>query len=142
MRKDLAELAEIHEEHDMGHTVAGWTGSIVCITGFAISGVAMTAASVPFFWIGAGVVVLGGALGWLLHQMGLGKEVGPRPVSERGMHWRPAPRTPGAPGAPRTSGAPEVPGGAVRSRTEPHVSARPARPVTAVQAASGTRPGL
>ncbi|WP_051753292.1 HGxxPAAW family protein [Streptosporangium amethystogenes] len=95
IRKDLAELAEIHEEHDMGHTVAGWTGSIVCITGFAISGLAMVAASVPFFWAGVGVVVLGGALGWLLHQMGFGKEIGPRPVSERGMRRRPAPRTAG-----------------------------------------------
>ncbi|WP_440070511.1 HGxxPAAW family protein [Streptosporangium sp. OZ121] len=90
IRKDLAELAEIHEEHDMGHTVAGWTGSIVCITGFAISGMAMVAASVPFFWVGAGVVALGGALGWLLHRMGLGKEIGPRPASERGMRRRPA----------------------------------------------------
>ena len=80
----------------MGHTVAGWTGSIVCIAGFAISGVAMTAASVPFFWIGAGVVALGGFLGRLLHRMGFGKEIGPRPASERGMRRRPVPRTPGA----------------------------------------------
>ncbi|GAA0826244.1 hypothetical protein ACFPKZ_25605 [Streptosporangium amethystogenes subsp. fukuiense] len=46
IREDFAELAEIHEEHDMGHTVAGWTGSIVCMTGFAISGLAMVAADV------------------------------------------------------------------------------------------------
>ncbi|MFF3443318.1 HGxxPAAW family protein [Streptosporangium sp. NPDC002721] len=127
IRKDLAELAEIHEEHDMGHTVAGWTGSIVCIVGFAISGVAMVAASVPFFWVGAGVVALGGALGWLLHQMGLGKEIGPRPVSERGMRWRPAPRTPGA----------------ARPRTEPLASTHPAQPMAAAaQVASSTRSGL
>ncbi|WP_436758412.1 HGxxPAAW family protein [Streptosporangium sp. V21-05] len=136
IRKDLAELAEIHEEHDMGHTVAGWTGSIVCITGFAISGVAMVAASVPFFWIGAGVVALGGALGWLLHQMGLGKEIGPRPASERGMHWRPASRTPGAV---------RLPGAATRSRTEPHphlsAPARPVQPTAAARITSGPRPG-
>ncbi|MEV4525711.1 HGxxPAAW family protein [Streptosporangium sp. NPDC049304] len=129
IRKDLAELTAIHEEHDMGHTVAGWTGSIVCIIGFAISGVAMTAADVLFFWIGAGVVILGGALGWLLHRLGFGKEIGPRPVSERGMRRRPAPRTPEAG---------EVPGEAARSRTEPHASVRPAQPVTVAQAASGT----
>lgn len=138
-RKDLAELAEIHEEHDMGHTVAGWTGSIVCITGFAISGVAMVAAGVPFFWIGAGVVALGGALGWLLHQMGLGKEIGPRPASERGMRRRPASRTPRTSG---TAGRAGIPGEAARSRTEPHPSARAAQPVTAAQITSGARSGL
>ncbi|MEV4377939.1 HGxxPAAW family protein [Streptosporangium sp. NPDC049644] len=95
IREDFAELAEIHEEHDMGHTVAGWTGSIVCMTGFAISGLAMVADGVVFFWAGVGVVVLGGALGWLLHRMGFGKEIGPRPVSERGMRRRRVPRTAG-----------------------------------------------
>ncbi|MER5645444.1 HGxxPAAW family protein [Streptosporangium sp. NPDC002524] len=142
--KDLAELAEIHEEHDMGHTVAGWTGSIVCITGFAISGVAMVVASVPFFWIGAGVVALGGALGWLLHRLGLGKEIGPRPASERGMRLRPAPRT------PKATGVAELREEAARSRTErePHLPAGTAQPVTALQPvttariSSGTRSGL
>ncbi|MGS2646767.1 HGxxPAAW family protein [Streptosporangium sp. LJ11] len=133
IRKDLAELAEIHEEHDMGHTVAGWTGSIVCITGFAISGVAMVSASVLFFWVGAGVVALGGSLGWLLHRMGFGKEIGPRPAAERGMRRRPASSAPGAV---------EPPGGAAGSRTEPRPPVLSAQPVTAVPVTSGTRSGI
>ncbi|MFF3073532.1 HGxxPAAW family protein [Kitasatospora sp. NPDC057936] len=75
-----------HGEHDMGHTVAGWTGSVVVILGSAVAGVALVAGSVPGLWAGGLVVALGAVAAWLLHVAGRGKPTGPRPPGQR--HWR------------------------------------------------------
>ncbi|MER7756504.1 HGxxPAAW family protein [Kitasatospora sp. NPDC097643] len=110
-----------HGDHDMGHTVAGWTGSVIAILGFTIAGAALILASPTGLWLGALVTALGGVASWLLHLAGRGKPTGPRPHHLR--HWRtPDPagrrghpdclgcrlagRTPVAAGEPDTSPAP------------------------------------
>ncbi|MEU6231964.1 HGxxPAAW family protein [Kitasatospora sp. NPDC047058] len=75
-----------HGDHDMGHTVAGWTGSAVATLGSAVAGVAFAAGSAAGLWLGAGLVVLGGLASWVLHLAGWGKPTGPRPHGRR--HWR------------------------------------------------------
>ncbi|MFC5663473.1 HGxxPAAW family protein [Kitasatospora misakiensis] len=121
-----------HGEHDMGHTVAGWTGTAVTTLGFAVAGVALVAGSVPGLWAGAAVTVLGALTAWALHLAGWGKPTGPRPPGLR--HWRtpdpagrrghpdclgcklagrrPAPSTAPAPTAPAPAGAPAPDAGA------------------------------
>ncbi|MED7953185.1 HGxxPAAW family protein [Kitasatospora sp. NPDC058201] len=75
-----------HGDHDMGHTVAGWTGTAIVVLGSAVAGVALIAGSAPGLWAGAGLTVLGALAAWLLHLAGRGKATGPRPPGRR--HWR------------------------------------------------------
>ncbi|WP_329488314.1 hypothetical protein OG618_17050 [Kitasatospora sp. NBC_01246] len=75
-----------HDEHDMGHTVAGWTGVAIAIAGSAVAGVAFAAGSAAAFWTGLAVAAAGAPAAWLLHLAGWGKATGPRPAGRR--HWR------------------------------------------------------
>ncbi len=75
-----------HADHDMGHTVAGWTGTAVVTLGFAVAGAAFVAGSGPGLWAGAALVLLGAVAAWVLHLAGRGKATGPRPRELR--HWR------------------------------------------------------
>jgi hypothetical protein len=75
-----------HDDHDMGHTVAGWTGSALVLTGSNVSGIGFAAGSLPALWLGLAVVGLGAVSTWLLHLAGWGKPTGPRPAVER--NWR------------------------------------------------------
>ncbi|MFJ7587803.1 HGxxPAAW family protein [Streptomyces sp. NPDC097617] len=75
-----------HGHVDLGHTVAGWTGTALALPGFAAAGVAVCAAWAPGIWIGLGVVAAAGIVTWLLHLAGWGKPSGPRP--EVDWDWR------------------------------------------------------
>jgi len=75
-----------HGDHDMGHTVAGWTGTAIATMGTAIMGVAFAAGSPAGLWSGGAVVVLAVLTTWGLHLAGWGKASGPRPPGRR--HWR------------------------------------------------------
>ncbi|WP_371501886.1 hypothetical protein OG871_33245 [Kitasatospora sp. NBC_00374] len=79
-------MSAMHGHHDMGHTVAGWTGSAIALAGFTVAGVAMCAGSAPGIWLGAALVALGAVATWLLHLAGWGKPSGPRPEAQWG--WR------------------------------------------------------
>ncbi|MEV7344155.1 HGxxPAAW family protein [Streptomyces sp. NPDC093544] len=74
-----------HGDHDMGHTVAGWTGTAMATVGTTILGVALAAGSPVGLWSGGAVVVLAALTTWLLHLAGWGKAGGPRPF---GHGWR------------------------------------------------------
>ncbi|MFJ6851530.1 HGxxPAAW family protein [Streptomyces sp. NPDC091271] len=75
-----------HGDHDLGHTVAGWTGTAIGVLGGAVLGVAVIATSAALLWLGLGVLVLAGAACWALHLAGWGKPTGPRPRSAQ--DWR------------------------------------------------------
>ncbi|MFJ4095546.1 HGxxPAAW family protein [Kitasatospora sp. NPDC089913] len=75
-----------HADHDMGHTVAGWTGTAVVTLGFAVAGAAFVAGSGSGLWAGAALILLGALAAWALHLAGRGKATGPRPPELR--HWR------------------------------------------------------
>ncbi|WP_432932742.1 HGxxPAAW family protein [Microbispora sp. CA-135349] len=79
-------MSGIHDDVDLGHTVAGWTGCVVVLCGCATVGVAMCAASLPGVWLGLGVIALGGLVTWALHLAGWGKPSGPRPPEQ--WDWR------------------------------------------------------
>ncbi|WP_235502450.1 MULTISPECIES: HGxxPAAW family protein [unclassified Kitasatospora] len=79
-------MSGMHGHHDMGHTVAGWTGSALVFAGFGTAGVAMCAAWLPGVWLGAGLVCAGALASWLLHLAGWGKPSGPRPAEQ--WDWR------------------------------------------------------
>jgi hypothetical protein len=55
-----------------GHTPAAWTGATITFIGFCIGGVFMVAADPIGFWVGIGVVFLGGIVGFVMKAMGLG----------------------------------------------------------------------
>ncbi|MGW5852419.1 HGxxPAAW family protein [Streptomyces sp. NPDC055254] len=75
-----------HGHVDLGHTVAGWTGTTLALVGCTGAGVAVCAAWTPGVWLGLGVVAVAGLVTWLLHLAGWGKPSGPRPEVE--WDWR------------------------------------------------------
>jgi hypothetical protein len=79
-------MSGAHGDCDMGHTVAGWTGTAVSLAGFATAGAAMCGASLPGIVLGVGLIGLGALVAWGLHLMGWGKPTGPRPRDE--WDWR------------------------------------------------------
>lgn len=75
-----------HGHVDLGHTVAGWTGTALALLGCTGAGVAVCTAWAPGIWLGLGLVALAGIVTWLLHLAGWGKPSGPRPESQ--WDWR------------------------------------------------------
>ncbi|QIQ01071.1 HGxxPAAW family protein [Streptomyces liangshanensis] len=75
-----------HGDVDLGHTVAGWTGTVVACAGTAGAGAALCAAWVPGIWLGLGVVAAGALATWVLHLTGWGKPPGPRTADQ--WDWR------------------------------------------------------
>ncbi|MFG2990334.1 HGxxPAAW family protein [Streptomyces sp. NPDC048257] len=75
-----------HGHVDLGHTVAGWTGTGLALLGFAGAGASVCAAWAPGIWIGLAVVAAAGVVTWLLHLAGWGKPSGPRPETD--WNWR------------------------------------------------------
>ncbi|MFD9903427.1 HGxxPAAW family protein [Streptomyces sp. NPDC059063] len=76
----------MHGDHDLGHTVAGWTGTAVAVLGSAVMGVALAVDSAAGLVLGGAVVALAALSTWLLHLAGWGKGTGPRPVAQQS--WR------------------------------------------------------
>ncbi|MFJ5777068.1 HGxxPAAW family protein [Streptomyces sp. NPDC093094] len=74
------------DEHDMGHTLAGWTGVAVASAGSALCGLGVVAVSGPLVLTGTAVLLLALLVTWALHLAGWGKPPGPRPAGQR--HWR------------------------------------------------------
>ncbi|MFG2710841.1 HGxxPAAW family protein [Streptomyces goshikiensis] len=75
-----------HGHVDLGHTVAGWTGTTLALLGCAGAGLALCAGWTPGIWAGLGLVAAAGLVTWPLHLAGWGKPSGPRPASE--WDWR------------------------------------------------------
>ncbi|GAA4880260.1 HGxxPAAW family protein [Kitasatospora terrestris] len=75
-----------HDHHDMGHTVAGWTGTAVAVFGTTATGLALIAGSTAGLIAGTALTALGSLAAWLLHLAGWGKPSGPRPPHAR--NWR------------------------------------------------------
>lgn len=75
-----------HGHVDLGHTVAGWTGTVLALLGSTGAGLAMCLAWTPGIWLGLGLVLVAGLVTWLLHLAGWGKPSGPRPAAE--WDWR------------------------------------------------------
>ncbi|MFB7330887.1 HGxxPAAW family protein [Streptomyces adustus] len=74
------------DEHDLGHTVAGWTGVGIAVSGFGLCGLAMVGASGLLALGGVAVLVLALLTTWMLHLAGWGKPTGPRPAAQ--WDWR------------------------------------------------------
>ncbi|MFF8828961.1 HGxxPAAW family protein [Streptomyces sp. NPDC015131] len=62
---------------DHGHTPAAWTGSIISFTGFCVAGAFMVADHPLGFWVGMGVILLGGVVGGAMKLAGLGAKPNP-----------------------------------------------------------------
>ncbi|MEU6412492.1 HGxxPAAW family protein [Microbispora sp. NPDC046933] len=110
-------MSGMHDDVDLGHTVAGWTGCVVVLFGCATAGVATCAPSSLGIWLGIGVIALGGPVTWALHLAGWGKPSGPRPPEQ--WDWRVkdpmtghdgclACRLAGRGNGPRAGGAPRI----------------------------------
>jgi hypothetical protein len=63
---------EEHEDH--GHTWAAWTAVTVMFLGSAVSGAAVIVAQPWLFFVGLGVIVVGGVVGKVMQMMGLGAQ--------------------------------------------------------------------
>ncbi|GAA3018541.1 hypothetical protein GCM10020229_32180 [Kitasatospora albolonga] len=79
-------MSGIHGHHDMGHTLAGWTGTAIVTLGTALAGTGLCAASPALLRSGATTILLGALTTWVLHLTGWGKPSGPRPESQ--WPWR------------------------------------------------------
>jgi hypothetical protein len=75
-----------HENVDLGHTVAGWTGTAVAVVGFCVAGLGVIAVSAALAISGIAVIALAAVITWLLHLAGWGKPSGPRPADQ--WDWR------------------------------------------------------
>ncbi|MGI5140742.1 MULTISPECIES: HGxxPAAW family protein [unclassified Streptomyces] len=56
-----------------GHTPAAWTGVIIAFVGFCVAGAFTVMAQPIGFWAGMVIIALGGVVGGLMRQMGLGQ---------------------------------------------------------------------
>jgi hypothetical protein len=56
-----------------GHTPAAWTGVIIGFIGFCVAGAFTVMAQPVGFWAGLVIVALGGVVGGVMRQMGLGQ---------------------------------------------------------------------
>ncbi|MEU4088807.1 HGxxPAAW family protein [Streptomyces aureus] len=74
------------DDQDLGHTVAGWTGTGIATLGFAACGLALVATSALLALAGAALLVLAPLVTWTLHLAGWGKPSGPRPAGQ--WDWR------------------------------------------------------
>ncbi|MFJ6795182.1 HGxxPAAW family protein [Streptomyces sp. NPDC091268] len=87
-----------HGDVDLGHTVAGWTGTGLALLGATAAGASLCAAWTPGIRLGLGLVVAAGAVTWLLHLAGWGKPGGPRPADQWDWRTRDAAARDGHPG--------------------------------------------
>ncbi|MFD6293923.1 HGxxPAAW family protein [Streptomyces sp. NPDC060235] len=91
-------MSGLHGNHDLGHTVAGWTGTAVAVLGFCVTGAALTQGSSAGIAVGAAVIVAAALVTWVLHLSGWGKPSGPRPVPEQSWRTRDRAAAEGHPG--------------------------------------------
>ncbi|MGW1764085.1 HGxxPAAW family protein [Streptomyces sp. NPDC002073] len=75
-----------HGNVDLGHTVAGWTGTALGTLAAAIAGVSLCFAWTAGLWIGGALALLALLATWGLHLAGWGKPGGPRASSD--WPWR------------------------------------------------------
>ncbi|MFJ3906284.1 HGxxPAAW family protein [Streptomyces sp. NPDC090025] len=75
-----------HGHVDLGHTVAGWTGTAVGTLAAAVAGSSLCLAWTPGLWLGGALAVVAALVTWGLHLAGWGKPTGPRPEAE--WSWR------------------------------------------------------
>src|SRR5688500_8278222 len=83
-------MSGMHGDHDLGHTVAGWTGCGVALTGSATIGLSVCGARLPGVWAGARLVAAGGLITWVRQPPGRAKPSRPRPAGQ----WDWGPRDP------------------------------------------------
>lgn len=57
---------------DHGSTPAAWTAVVIITIAFAVGTLAIVLGNWPLFWVGAGLVVVGGVAGKVLQKVGLG----------------------------------------------------------------------
>jgi peptidoglycan/LPS O-acetylase OafA/YrhL len=57
-----------------GKTPAAWTAVTIMFVGFCIAGVAFVVPQHWLFWVGLGIVVLGGVVGKVMSMMGMGSD--------------------------------------------------------------------
>lgn len=68
----MAEHQDIPHDNE-GHTKAAWTTVIIVMLGFLVGCIAFLIPSVPLFWVGVCIVVLGAVVGKVMQMMGLGQ---------------------------------------------------------------------
>jgi hypothetical protein len=64
---------DAHEEDSHGQTPAAWTAVTIVMIAFFIGTLGIVLGQYVLFWIGAGMVVLGGIVGKVMSMAGLGK---------------------------------------------------------------------
>ncbi|MFC5899365.1 HGxxPAAW family protein [Streptomyces zhihengii] len=129
----------VHGDHDLGHTVAGWTGTGIAVAGCGLAGAGLAAASGALLAAGAAVTVLAAVVTWALHLAGWGKPSGPRPVAEHSWRVRDTSAAAGHPSCAGCRLAGRRPRAAVPHPAEEPLSARVA---TAADDASPARSAL
>ncbi|MER7763457.1 HGxxPAAW family protein [Streptomyces sp. NPDC097619] len=75
-----------HGHVDLGHTVAGWTGTALGVLAAAVGGASLCLDRTPGLWLGGALAVVAVLVTWALHLAGWGKPGGPRPETE--WSWR------------------------------------------------------
>ncbi|MFF2126731.1 HGxxPAAW family protein [Streptomyces olivochromogenes] len=75
-----------HGDVDLGHTVAGWTGTSIAVVGFSVAGLGLILVSSLVIAAGGAVIAVAAIGTWVLHVAGWGKPSGPRPADQ--WDWR------------------------------------------------------
>ncbi|HEV8024355.1 MAG TPA: HGxxPAAW family protein [Candidatus Nanopelagicales bacterium] len=72
---------ETSEHDDHGSTPAAWAAVVIVTIAFAVGTLAVVLGNWPMFWVGVGLVVVGGVVGKVMQAMGLGQKA-PVPPSD------------------------------------------------------------
>ncbi|MFF5922864.1 HGxxPAAW family protein [Streptomyces flavochromogenes] len=115
-----------HGDVDLGHTLAGWTGTTLAGLGSAVAGAGICLDRTWALWLGAALAVLAATATWTLHLTGWGKPSGPRPADQWDWRVRDSGARHGHPDCLgcRLAGRPVT----VTARTRPHPEPAPGRP--------------
>lgn len=71
---DSARLEDADPHDDHGSTPAAWTAVTIITIAFIVGTLAVVLGNWPMFWVGVGLVVVGGIAGRVMQAMGMGKK--------------------------------------------------------------------
>ena len=72
-------MTDVHPHNNHGHSVAAWTGVLICLIGSILVAVGVGFSNNMLAYIGGIVFIAGGIIGWIMGKAAQGKKNRPAP---------------------------------------------------------------